>query len=242
MKKFLFATAPLIALMLSALSVCAQTQSRDDLLKEISAKLAELLKLEKAFLAPSEEDQAKYAEFLRLPDTGLIRLLPRETFDTGNSAEKQQLVIRGGGAFYSFKERTHEYKNSTAIGLEQGQLMTIFAGANYAMLANVGDVPLENFSLESTAAQILAQHTPAIDEPHARVEQRRYMDGTTIDGISYKSRLPLRLNSTYVLRSVLYDTSDAMVAFRVVRVDNDDSAIILWKLLKKYPTPYLARN
>jgi hypothetical protein len=120
--------------------------------------------------------------------------------------------------------------------------MTIFAGANYGMLANVGDVPLENFSLESNAAQILAQHTPAIDEPHARVEQRRYMDGATIDGISYKSRLPLRLNSTYVLRSVIYDSSDALVAFRIVRVDNDDSAIILWKLLKKYPTPYLARN
>jgi len=60
--------------------------------------------------------------------------------------------------------------------------------------------------------------------------------------VSYKSRLQLRLNSTYLLRSVLYDTSDAIVAFKVVRIDNDDSAIILWKLLKKYPTPYLARN
>jgi hypothetical protein len=241
MKKISIAIA-FTTLALSALTVCAQTQSRDDLLKEISAKRAELARLEKAFLSPSEEDLAKYADFLHQSDTGLIRLLPRETFDSGNSPDKQALTIRGGGAFYSFKERTHQYVNSTAIGLEQGQLVTIFAGANYAMLANIGDVPLENVSLESSAAQVLVQHTPAIDEPHARVEQRRYMEGATVDGVSYKSRLPLRLNSTYVLRSVIFDTSDSIVALRVVRIENDDSAVILWKLLKKNPTPYLARN
>jgi len=240
MKK-IFTAIAFTTLALSTLTVCAQTQSREDLLKEISAKRAELAKLEKAFLAPPEEDLAKYADFLRQPDTGLIRLLPREMFDTG-TPDKQALTIRGGGAFYSFKERTHQYINSTAIGLEQGQLLTIYAGANYAMLANIGDVPLENVSLESGAAQVLAQHTPAIDEPHARVEQRRFMEGATIDGVSYKSRLPLRLNSTYVLRSVIFDTSDAIVALRVVRIENDDGAVILWKLLKKNPTPYLARN
>jgi len=241
MKK-IFTTLAFTALALSALPVAAQTQSRDDLLKQISAQRAELARLEKAFLSPSEEDLAKYQEFLRQSDTGLTRLLPRETFDSSSAPDKQALTIRGGGAFYSFKERTHEYINSTAIGLEHGYLMTIFGGANYAMLANVGEVPLENISLESSATQVLVQHTPAIDEPHARVEQRRFMDGTTVDGVSYKSRLQLRLNSTYLLRSVLYDTSDAIVAFKVVRIDNDDSAIILWKLLKKYPTPYLARN
>ncbi len=31
--------------------------------------------------------------------------------------------------------------------------------------------------------------------------------------------------------------SDALVAFRVVRIDNDSSAVIVWKLLKKYPIP-----
>lgn len=242
MKEIFFAVA-FTTLTLSALTVCAQTQSREDIRKQIVAKRAELSKLEKAFLAPSAEDQAKYADFLRQPDTGLIRLLTRETSDIANSPESRLAVtIRGGGAYYSFKERTNEYVNSSAISLEQGELSTMFAGANYAMLADLGDVPLENVSLEGTAAQVLAQHKPATDEPHARIEQRRFMEGATIEGVSYKSRLPLKVNSTYVLRSVLYSTSDALVAFRVVRVDNDDSAIILWKLLEKYPTPYLARN
>ena len=235
MKKITIAMA-FSTLLLSSLSVFAQTQSRESLLKEIEAKRAELAKLEKAFVAASEEDRATYAEFLRQPDTGLIRLLPRQNND------RQNLTVRGGGAYYSFKDRTHEYGNSSDISLEQGMLSTGFAGANYGMLATLGDVRLETVTLETAAAQVLSQYARAEDEPHARIEQRRTSEGAIIDGVSYKRRLSLQLNSTYVLRSVNYDASDVLVAFRVVRIDNDDSATILWKLLKKYPTPYLARN
>ena len=69
MKKISIILAPLAALMLSAISICAQTQSRDDLMKEIGAKRADLLRLETAFLSPSEDDRAKYADFLSQPDT-----------------------------------------------------------------------------------------------------------------------------------------------------------------------------
>jgi hypothetical protein len=233
MKRIVITAGFLITVMLGGLNVFAQ--SREDILREIAAKRAELSRLEKQFLSPSEEDKAAHAEFLRQPDTGLIRLLPRET-------KESALTIRGGGAYYSFKEHTNEYVNSSDLSLEQGQFTTGFAGANYGMLASLGDVPLENVSLEATAAQALAQHVPAEDEPHARIEQRKSSQGTTIGTVTYKSRVQLRLNSTYLLRSVNYSASDSLVAFRVVRIDNDDSVIILWKQLKKYPTPYLARN
>src|ERR1044072_9416296 len=111
-------------LLLSSLTVFAQTQSREDLLKEIAAKRAELLKLkqavselEKGLLVPSEQDRAAYENFLQHPDTGLIQLLPRETYDQGYF---QGTPLRGGSAYYSFKERTHEYGNSSDISLEQG--------------------------------------------------------------------------------------------------------------------------
>jgi hypothetical protein len=225
-----------LAVMLSPLTVFGQTRSREDILKELTAKRAELVKLEKALLPPSEQDQLAYADFLQQPDTGLIRLLPREDYDC-----KLISSIRGGGSYYSFTGRTHEYGESQ-IGLEQGYLKTGFAGANYGMLTMLGDAPLENVSLETTATNVLAVHHPAGEEPQARVEQRRWSDGTTIDDVMYKDRLPLKANSTYLLRSILYNYSDSLVAFRVVRIDADKSAIILWKLLKKYPVPQLARN
>ena len=237
MKKIFIAMA-FSTLMLSSLTVFAQTKLREDLLKEIAAKRAELSKLEKAFLSASEDDRAAYADFLRQPDTGLIRLLPRETYDN----KTEGLSLRGGGAYYSFKQRTNEYVNSTDIGLEQGILISGFAGANYGMLVSLGDVPLETITWETPAVRVLGQHAPAEDEPHARIEQRRASEGATIDGVSFRGRQPLRLNSVYVVRSVNYHTSDILVAFKVVRIDDDDSAIILYKVLKKYPTPILARN
>ncbi len=240
MKKITVATGILITLLLAAISNFAQSQSREDLLKEITARRAELSKLEKAFLAPSEEDRARYADFLRQPDTGLFRMVPRQVYNTPES--RLVVTIPGGGAFYSFIERTNDYVNSTAIGLEQGQLTTIMAGGNYSMLVNIGDVPLESVSLETNAAQVLAQHTPVDDEPHARIEQRKSMQGASIGGVTYKERQPAKVNTTFVLRSINYSTSDVLVAFRVVRIDNDDSVTIVWKLLKKYPTPYMARN
>lgn len=243
MQKISIAAGFVTILALSSLSVFAQTQSREDILQQIAAKRSELSALEKQFLSPSAEDRAAYADFLRQPDTGLIRLLPRELFESEVYKDnKPTLTIRGGGAYYSFTARTHEYSNPTDIGLERGYLQVGFAGANYGLMTNLGDMPLENVALETAAAHVLAMHPVAEAEPQARIEQRRASEGATIEGVTYKNRLLIKLNSTYLVRTVNYDASDSLVAFKVVRIDNDDSAVILWKLLKKYPTPHLARN
>ena len=237
MKKITLATGVLITLLLAAVSGFAQTQSREDLLKQIEAKRAELDVLEKRFLSPSEEDKARYAEFLRQPNTGLIRLLPREKYDRD---AKGAMTIRGGGAYYSFVRLTHEYGYGSDIELSNGVLSTGFAGANYGIITSLGDTPLENVSLET--AQVLAAHVPPSELPKARIEQRKWSNGEIVESTNYRNRVGLAANSTYLLRSIDYDTSDVLVALKVVRMDSDDSAVILWKLVKKYPTPVLSRN
>lgn len=220
MKKSFRASALVFTLLLSAFSVSAQTQSREDILREIEAKRAELAALEKRLLAPSEEDQATYADFLRQPETGLIRLLPREKYDTEvYKKNKRGITMRGGGAYYSFARKTHEFGYGNDIGLEQGKLDTV---AYYGMLSLLGDVPLESVNLETPAAQALAM-------PPTKSARNR-------------SQLPLKPNSTYLLRSFDDSRSDVLVAFRVVRVDTDGSAIILWKLLKSFPLKQVAGN
>jgi hypothetical protein len=42
-----------------------------------------------------------------------------------------------------------------------------------------------------------------------------------------------------VLRAINYRVSDVLVAFRVIRQDADGSMILLWKMLKTFPTPEL---
>lgn len=218
-----------------------QSESRADLLNAVETKRAELAVLEKQLLLPAAEDEAAYAEFLAQPETGLIRLLPREKFES-NTGTKSGLTLRGGGAYYSFFRLTHEYGYGSDLELQGGYLSVGFAGANYGMLLKLDQARIEDVSNQLPGVMYLAKYTPAGDEPAARIEQRRFGGaGTTIEGFSYKERVPVEVGATYVLRSINYSYSDVLVAFKVTRQDIDGSLIIAWKLLQKYPKPELAR-
>lgn len=234
MAKFLFATIILSLLCGQAL---AQAPSREEILKSLETKRAEVKALEDQFLSPTDQDRADYAEFLKQPETGMIRLLPRETYDNG-----KKLSVRGGGAYYSFLRGTHEYGYGSDISLEQKYLSVGFAGADYGLLTTLGDVPLETVTLNNEQAAIAGAYKVALDLPSARVEGRRFGGGTIIDGTTFKSRVPAHLNFTYILRSINYDRTDVLVALKIIRQDNDGSLIIAWKLLSKNPKPELARN
>jgi hypothetical protein len=229
--------------LLLSLNVLAQSTSREGLRKAIEAKRAELEALEQQFLAPSESDRELFANFLTQPDTGLIRLLPREKYDSEvYKKNAKTLTMRGGGAYYSFARLTHEYGYGSDLALDSGYLSVGFAGANYGMLLNIGDISLDEISSTHPAVRFLSGYTAATTEPEARVEYRRFGEGTEIDGSIYKSRVPLETNKTYLVRSIDFSTSDVLVAFHVVRTDDDGSAIIAWKLLKKYSVPSIAKT
>jgi hypothetical protein len=231
------ALAALIVLALFSVSTAAQSASRDEVLKQIESKRAELTVLEKKILAPSDTDRSAYPEFVGQHDRGLIRLMPREVYDKDTT-----LTVRGGGAYYSFTRLTHAYGRGSDISLEQGFLKVGFAGADYGMLINVGDVPLEEINTEHARVKFLAAYSRVLEEPQARVEQRRFGSGTSIDGTLYSERVRAQVNATYVVRSINYSESDVLVAFRVIRKDTDGSLIITWKMLKEFPVPDLARN
>jgi hypothetical protein len=242
MKQLLTPGALLVCVTCLSLSALGQSP-REDILSEIKAKRAELESLEKQFLAPSDEDLATHSEFLNQKNTGIIRLLPREIYESDTYKKNPKtMTLRGGGAYYSFTRLTHEYGYGSDIGLEQNYLSVGFAGADYGMLTNLGDIPLESITLEHPATTFLANYEVPREEPKARVEQRRFATGTNEDGVSYSRRLPVELNRTFLLRSISYSTADALVAFRIVRKDTDGSVTIVWKVLKKYAVPELARH
>lgn len=239
MKKIAAVTTFSLTLVLACLSVAAQTQSRDDIIKEIEAKRAELATLEKKVLAVSDADRDEFAAFLTQPDTGVIRLLPRETYD-GNA--KRGLAIQGGGAYYSFVLNTHEYGQGSDISLQQGQLSVGFAGADYGMLLNLGDISLDEVTPEQLATRALLEYTPPTKEPEVRAEYRKLWQGLELADFTFKSRLPVKVSNTYLLRSISIDRSDTVAAFRVVRKDTDGSIILAFKVLKRFPKPTMQRT
>jgi hypothetical protein len=195
--------------------------------------------LKKGLLAPSEADRLLFADFLHQRNTGLIRLLPREVYDSKSKSDQtaNAAQIRGGGSYYSFANLTHAYGFGSDIGLEHNYFSVGFAGASYGMITNLGDAFLEQITLTDARAQFLSSYEPPALEPEARAEARRFgaRDGVMTDGLLYQRRVPVEENTSYLLRSIDYDRTDVLVALRVVRKDPDDSLIIAWKLLKSFP-------
>jgi hypothetical protein len=215
----------------------AQTADRARAAAEIESLREQLKAREAVLLAPSDEDRGTYAEFLARPDTGLIRLLPREKWDG-------KLSMRGGGAYYSFARLTHEYGYGSDVELQQGLLGVGFAGADFGFMFDLRDVPLEEVSEETEAVRYMASFRTPSAEPEARAAYRQFGDrhGHQAGPRTYRSRLRAVAGHTYALRSVNYRQSDVLVAFRLVRKDADGSFVMLWKLLKRYPKPALERN
>ena len=239
MKKIFLATAFISTLVVSAFSVSAQTQSRDDVIKEIEAKRAELAVLEQKVLAVADSDRKEFASFLSQPQTGVIRLLPREIYD---GTAKRALAIRGGGAYYSFVRKTHEYGYGSDIELAQDYLSVGFAGADYGMLLNLGDVSIEEVANDHVATRALLDYKPPVREAEVRGEHYKLWKGIELSGFTFKSRVPAKVSNTYLLRSISIDTSDTLAVFRVVRKDTDGSFILVYKVLKTFPKPTMERT
>ena len=239
MKKIFLATAFIFTLVLSALSLSAQTPTRDDVIKELEVKRAQLAVLEKKILAIDDSDRQEFASFLSQPQTGVIRLLPRETYD---GKRERGLTINGGGAFYSFVRLTHDYGQGSDIMLEQEYFSVGFAGADYGMLLNVGDVSIEQVANDHAATRALLDYTPPVKEAEARAEYRKLWQGLELSGFTFKSRLPAKVSNTYLLRSISMERSDILAVFRTVRKDTDGSYILVYKVLKSFPKPKMERS
>jgi len=224
----------LAVILLSSVADIAQSQDRARIEKEIEGLREQLKQRELEFLSPSAEDRVQFAEFLLQRDSGLARLLPREKY-------RENLNVREGGAYYSFTKLSNSYDRDPQIGLEQETLSTGFSGADFGFLASLGDIPIETVGLDYDGVQYLAGFVPPTIEPEARIQQRRAGSGFEVGRNRYKSRLPLMIGGTYILRSISYERFDVLVAFRVVRQDTDGSVILLWKKLREFPIPYLTR-
>ena len=197
--------------------------------------------LTKGFLAPSLDDRYQYEQFLKQSKTGLIRLLPREVYDSQTYKTPVRIDIRGGGAYFSFFHRAHEYGYGSDLELDHNKFTVGFAGADYGMIVNLGDVPIVEISEKDPRFVLMSDYKAATIEQDARAEFRRFRTGVTVDGVTYRRTVPAKPQSTYLVRSIGFGTSDVLAAFRVVRFDSDGSAIIAWKLLKTFSTPQLKR-
>jgi hypothetical protein len=223
---------------------------------------------QKKLLAGSAEDQAKYANFLKQSDTGMFRLLPRVDYETSLTVSaqtpEQSLPIRGGGAYYSFGRKTHIFGAWSDICLQDKILFTQVANPTIGLFTVIGDVPLESVTPQSPGVDFLTKMTIPTLVSEASAQVKRNDRGFQEGEFSYRSAVRVFPDLTYVLRSVgykrpdflmvvpgtsvtissanVYQGADLLIAFRIIRQEENGAVTILWKRLKKASAPQLKRD
>jgi len=262
----------LLLLLIAPLSSLARSQSTEEDVRDINSrseilrnmgsaprfgppKKPNLSKEAEAALAPPDDLKLAYKDFLKQKNTGLIRLLPRkekkEKMMVSAESPTAYIPFRDGGSSYSFSSR--KYGDDFAapelrldIDLNKGLPGKAFwvtgSGADFGFITKLGDVALEDVTVDRKEAKFLVDLAPPNREPAAREYQRRCSSGFEINGVFYRWWALAENNTTYLQRTIRYDKADLLVAFKTVREEPHGSFVILWKILKKNPIPAFKKN
>lgn len=180
---------------------------------------------EKNLLSLSSVDKATYKDLIKQKDINLIRLLPGEKYNQG-------------GAYYSFICKKHGYGVSSNLVFQDGSFSAGY-GIGVGFILNLGDVPLESVTKDYAGLKFMFDFTAPKKDQDVRDLSLQLNAGMSADGFVYKREVAAELNKTYVLRSASYRAANVIVAFRVVGKDANGSLMILWKQLKRLPSPGL---
>jgi len=211
-------------------------------------------------LSPNIEEVNKYADFLRQPNTGLIKLAA----DLG-CAENTKIVVAtadclrytmpGAGTSFSFRTKKYRLRRLADLTFTNDSFQATGV-LLHGIFVKIGDVPLEKVDLQTKGLSYLLNFQPETDYEKARVIDRQLSEGVFSDGFQYRRGFYAVENTTYVLRSIAYDGKyfravegvaynefafdkrrDVTVAFRIVRKDSDGSVTILWKEILRKNSP-----
>ena len=216
-------------------------------------------------VAPRRELFAKYAEFLRRPETGLTKLI-----DDKGCADNTKIVVAtdeclkytmpGAGSSFSFRTQTYRIPRLADITLTAKSFQA--SGVLlHGIFVNLGDVPLEEVSLQTKGLKYLTDFQPEADYEKGKAVDLKLTEGVEHDGFLYRRGLFMVENTTFALRSIAYDGKylrairnltynefdydkrrDVIVVFRIVEKDEAGNVTILWKVLQKKDSPQLKKK
>ena len=220
----------------------------------------ELPPQEKMLLTVADEWREKYAAFLNRPETGLIKLLAyKENKLAVNDVRTQSAFpnIPGSGTYYSFTKRHHIadewsqlrlYENTFLAAYSEMKRTTVAAsggmsqsfaytsGYAFALFTELGNIPLENVTLQLPALKYLLEYQPPKESGELTNQRKIVRTGVVKDNFKIQSGVPSKPETTYAMRAINYKKSDAIYIFRVIEKATDGSVLLLWQQLKNFPS------
>jgi len=234
--------------------------------REFRAKMVSLYrkprKTETEILKPAEKHRQQYAKFLREKKTGLFKLIP----DQGCEGHGKVINVApnclkynfpGAGASYSFRLSTYRIGRLADLTFVKKSLIArgVFSGAIFVEL---GDIPIKNVGLDTPGLKFLSKYKPVKSATDAMNAARRFAKGVKKDGFVYGRGVYVSKQNTFAMRSIAYrgkfirsfsgyqynelgfdKRRDIIVVFRIVDVDYNGSATIVWKILRETKSPKL---
>jgi hypothetical protein len=211
-------------------------------------------------IAPDSQFALKYGQFLKLPDTGIFRLVP----DSGCAPNSKVVNARedclkysmpGAGNSYSFRTENYRIRHLADITYNNGSLHVtgIFM---HGMLARLGDVPLESTTLNSPGMKFITDFKPSTSFSEVVQIDASFKKGIEVAGYKYAMSAPVESGVTYAFRGVAYrgrvvrvasgiryneldfdKREDVTVVFRVIEKADDGSITIIWRQLAERESP-----
>ena len=218
---------------------------------------------------PNELENARYKKFLEQSKTGFTTLLGEsdcaKKSDNGNPPKSENScsghILPGKGAYFSFRLKNYIHTGWADLGFAQNWFFSV-AYLTQSLFVELGDVPVENLTLQSKGIKTLTDFVPA-NNPESADQQRAELEtGVEKEGLFYFNAVKATLNQTYALRSVAYrgkvvtvlnfdknkmkidllngdERKDVLVVFRVVDQDEKGNIKIVWKELQSKDSPKL---
>lgn len=212
-------------------------------------------------LKPSEEERKRFADFLSQPNTGLIKLAAEtdcaKILDVANpDIDCLNQFVEGKARAYSF--RKNRYAHQAYADLEKVKGNFVVPGTYVlGLMGLLGDVSIGAVTLDNENVSALLNFKPATEIENIIAQEKQITKGLLLGTRTYWKALPIRENTTYLIRSVAYqakfknlpksdkrrgsldddDRSDIIVVFRVVQKNPDDSLLLLWKELYRQNAP-----
>lgn len=211
-----------------------------------------------AIREPNTEDTSLYKDLLKQKNTGIFKLINVSRCGDGKVvvANKEDCFwILPDLSYFSFRGAVsykNRYGDSTWADLkyDNQKLITGFEELNIGLIGEIGNISIDSLSKDSLEAISLRQ----LPLPKKRSELKQIKDkvekGIQVNNREFSNQANININQTYLLRSYTYRIKresgnqeksevDVIVAFKIIRSDDNKDLTMIWKQLYKGDTRQL---
>lgn len=205
-------------------------------------------KEQKLLITPANDDLARNNDFLKLPKTGIFKILPNICGDERIINVKDEKCLSKGYrdlSYYSFRKKLYAGLAWSDLNYEDDSLVIGFEKLTIGFIRELGDVPLDSLNKDSAEIKVLIELKMPKELTQIRLKKEEIMLGIDIGENKFFSKVKTKQGQTYLLRSYSYRTRldayndrriDIVVAFKIIGIDDSKGLTIIWKELFKGDT------